>query len=455
MSGDSYHHWASAVCAGVVVVVSFLPTSQSGAQEQFQEKLPPVEAVLSEELPPEESQGTPNTELSGAPIAAPTSGVARQDDPYVVSLRSARASAEVQIAKGALVEAGVILAESLRALPADRGDLADAAYESVLLGMFLMEYLMPDSAFETFVKERLDIETYPTDKFLTSLYDIFIGQMDNGAKTNATREIGYLTGSEHRAVRAMALFNASNPYFHRDTLFTSQHVEILVMEYPELDLTQIAQNFVLYDEKDQFGLEGMDRAAEIRSTVQTVEPWAASLRQRIQQSAQTLKSKSADSAALAPLLDGALNATDWKERHFSLLMVKSEYDGPQRDALLATARELALRKGDTPDVLQARILMARVTSSEAREKAGDKAALEESLYWANLLLDTPVGRSTPERTLWEDRMKSIRRAANNLREGGYLDESEALFRALAGQYPNSLVSAECDQALAEIDTVRQ
>jgi hypothetical protein len=450
-----YRVWAGGVCLGVAGFFTVIFSSTAIAQVDSPDDSVTSDEVIAVELPQTEPQEELNPDVSGAPLIVPTSGVARADDPHVVALRSARAAVEAEIAKGELVRAGTLLAESLRALPSDRGDLADAAYESVQLGMFLMEYLMPDADFDTFVKERLDTEKYPTDKFLTSLHDIFIGQMDNGAKTNATREIGYLTGSEHRAVRAMALFNASNPYFHRDTLFTSQHIEILVAEYPELDLAQIAQNLVLYDEKDQFGLEGMERATEIRSTKQAAEPWAVSLRQRIQQSAQTLKSKSADGAALAPLLDGALNASDWKERHFCLIMVKSEYDGPQRDALLETARELALRQGDTPDILQARTLMARVTSAEASEKTGDKAALEESLYWANLLLDTPVGRATPERDAWEDRMKGIRRAANNLREGGYLDESEALFKALAAQYPNSLVAAECEQALAEIAAARR
>lgn len=407
-----------------------------------------ISVSATAQAPPAES---PIEEVAEAVKPTQTSGAARRDDPAVVALAAARAEAEARIAQGELVEAGATLAQSLRALPPERGDLADAAYESVLLGMFLMEYLMPDEAFDAFVKERLDTEQFPTDKLLASLHDIFIGQMDNGAKTDATREIGYLTGSPHRAVRAMALFNASNPYFHRDTQFTSQHVEILVSEYPELDLAQIAQNFVLYDEKDQNGLAAMDHAIESRSTTQAVQPWASSLRDRIQRSAQTLKAKSADSAALAPLLDGALNASDWKERHFCLIMVKSEYDGPQRDALLDAARDLAQRKGDTPDILQARILLARVTSSKASDQPGNKAALEESVHWANLLLDTPVGRSTPERTLWEDRMKSIRRAANNLREGGHLAESRTIFAALAGQYPNSLVSAECEEAIAEID----
>lgn len=422
--------------------------------------------VGAEESPPENKIPIPaesaaeeaweDTDINPAELIppVPTSGVAPQDDPIVIALRVARASAEAQIAAGELVEAGATLGGSLRTLPPDRGDLADAAQENVLLVMFLMNYLMPGPVFDAFVNGQLEIETYPTDKLLLCLHNIFIGGREAGAETDVTREISYLTGSEHRAVRAMALFNTSDPYFHHDPRFTRQHIEILVAEYPELDLAQVAQNLVLPKEKDAVGLDGLGEASEILPTEQSVEPWAESLRERVEQSAQSLTSQSTDETAIEPLLDGALNASDWRERHFSILMVESEGDGPQREALVAAVRELALREGDTPEILEARILMSQLGGEEVGSKKAGKTAQEGDFYWANLLLETPVGRIAPDGTPWEDRVKGIQSAADRLRANGLLDEAETLLSALAAQYPNSLVSADCGQALAEINAAR-
>ncbi|MCF6283657.1 MAG: hypothetical protein L3K26_00475 [Candidatus Hydrogenedentes bacterium] len=316
--------------------------------------------------------------LSAASAVADVEGVAAPGDPLVVALLAARETAEGQIAQGELVAAGVTIAESLRALPPERVDLSDTAYGNVLLAQFLMVYLMPDPVFFEYINQRLDMETYPTDKLLASVYDIFLGQMDTKGKTDATREIGYLTGSEHRIVRIIALFNASDPYFHRDARFTSQHVETLVREYPELGLTQVAQTLPFYQDQKNVGLAAFEAEAAQKSVQRAQAPlpqWANSLRDRARRGSEALRESDGDPGAITALLEGAKDASDWKERHFCFLMVKSRHGGAQRGALLATAREISQRGGNTPDVMQARILMAKVSSEAAKERPDDPEAL--------------------------------------------------------------------------------
>jgi hypothetical protein len=80
--------------------------------------------------------------------------------------------------------------------------------------------------------------------------------------------------------------------------------------------------------------------------------------------------------------------------------------------------------------------------------------LDDAYQWAQVLLDTKVDILTPERTLWEDRMKAIKGTAKDLREAGYPEQAKELYAALAQEFPNSLVAQECQTAIAAIDGLK-
>ena len=374
------------------------------------------------------------------------------DDPALLALLSARSAAETAIGQGGHVAAADALIQSLRDCPPDRAELADAAYANGQMASYLFLHVMQEADAYDYLLNRIEPETYVTDKMVKVLCYIAIGLNDE-QKTEFSREASYLTSSENLIVRAITRFYLSNPYFYDNESFTNQFAEALGEEFPNLALTQNSLNLSLYAKRENGDFTDLAREIEAKSALPPPwEPWSARLRDRIRQSAALLEAKKEISreAALAPMFEGMEKAEDWRERHFTLLLMKGEFDGPLRDRMCAAARSLAARMENTPDVLQARALLAGARSADCIENPGDTAALEESVAMSEALLADGVGTPTPERVLWETRAYAVQGCAENLAKAGRGEEAINLFTALADALPGSKIADACKAARTEL-----
>ena len=129
--------------------------------------------------------------------------------------------------------------------------------------------------------------------------------------------------------------------------------------------------------------------------------------------------------------------------------MKGEFEGELAPAMRTAARALARRAENTPDVLQARVLLATHLSAACIE-AQDDDAREESLDLARTLLDTPVGTATPERVMWETRAYGIQSCADNMAKAGYITDAVELYDALADQLPGSKIADTCRESLSKL-----
>ncbi len=368
------------------------------------------------------------------------------NDPDLIALLTARTTAEGFIAQGNHTAAASALTQSLRDCPANRPGLADAAYGNGQLASYLFLHVMQEADAYDFLLTQLDPDTYVTDKMLKLLVYIAIGLNDE-QKTELSREITYLTSNENDIVRIITRFYLSNPYFYDNLEFTNQYAQMLGDEFPNLELTQISLNLALYDKSRKQGLDAvMADAQETKGTTPPYKPWSQRVRARLQASAQALASKKAPTraAALAPLVEGIEKGTDWQERHFSLLLMKSEMDGEMAPAIREAARALAARKENTPDVLQARVLLANDLSLVE----GANGAHEEALALARKVLHGGVGETTAERVMWETRAYGIQSCAEAMAKAGHLAAAVELYDELADQLPGSKIADACRNDLS-------
>lgn len=373
------------------------------------------------------------------------------NDPDLLALLSARAAAESAIAQGNHQAAADALVQSLRDCPPDRAGLADAAYANGQMASYLFLHVMQEANGYDYLLNQIDPDTYVTDKMVKTLCYIAIGLNDE-QKTEFSREASYLSSSDNLIVRAITRFYLSNPYFY-DLGFTNQFAEALAEEFPNLELTQVSLNLALYSKRESGDITALAEEIEQKSAKSMpYQPWSASLRARIVESSSAMRAKKEGGreAALSPLLEGIEKAADWRERHFSLLLMKAEFEGPLRERMCSAARVLALRPENTPDVLQARALLAAERSADCVENPDDADALSESVAMAETLLEEGVDIPTPERVMWETRAYAVQACAENLARAGRNEEAIDLFTALADQVPGSKIADACKAARAEL-----
>ena len=153
---------------------------------------------------------------------------------------------------------------------------------------------------------------------------------------------------------------------------------------------------------------------------------------------------------MAPLLRGVTEAGDWRERHFALLLMKGEFDGPLAADLRDATRQLARRKENTPDVLQARALLATALGADCAGDPENEALKDEAVSAGEALLEAGVGETTPERVMWETWAYGVRDCAKNLAAAGHGEEAIDLYTGLSEKLPGSKIAAECNQARAEL-----
>lgn len=373
------------------------------------------------------------------------------NDPDLLALLSARSAAEMAIAQGNHVAAADALVQSLRDCPPERAELADAAYANGQMASYLFLHVMQEADGYDYLLNRIDPESYVTDKMVKVLCYIAIGLNDE-QKTEFSREASYLSSSDNLIVRAITRFYLSNPYFY-DLGFTNQFTEALAEEFPNLELTQVSLNLALYSKRETGDIAALAEEIEQKSAkAMPYQPWSARLRDRIRQSAALLEAKKdiPREEALAPMFEGVEKAEDWRERHFTLLLMKGELEGPLRERMCAAARVLALRPENTPDVLQARALLAAERSADCIENPDDAAALSESVAMAETLLEEGVDVPTPERVMWETRAYAVQGCAENLAKAGRGEEAINLFTALADALPGSKIADACKAARTEL-----
>lgn len=371
------------------------------------------------------------------------------EDPALLALLSARETAETLIGQGDHIGAADALIQSLRDCPPDRVGLADAAYGNGQMASYLFLHVMQETPAYDYLLNRIEPEKYVTDKMVKVLCYIAIGLNDE-QKTEFSREASYLSSSDNLIVRVITRFYLSNPYFY-DLGFTAQFAEALADEFPDLELTQTSLNFPLYSASQTGDIAEIASEIESRNAKsRSIGSWSAKMRANILQSAKALAAKSEVSReeALEPLFDAIESAPDWRERHFTLLLMKDEFDGPQAERMRDAARNVADREENTPDVLQARALLVTALSGDLRTNATDRTLLQETLGVADTLLSSGVDVAAPERVLWETWAYSIRDCASNLARSGYNAEANNLYRELAEKLPGSKIA---DAALAALN----
>jgi hypothetical protein len=374
------------------------------------------------------------------------------DDPGLLALLAARSAAESEIGEGDHAGAMDLLLESLRDADPARPELADAAYGNGQLISYVLLHVMPEPAAYAYLDNGFQPNSHEADKLVKALCTLAIG-LEEEDKTAQTREVIYLTTSENHLVRAMAMFFLANPYFYENTEFTEQYAGFLAEDYPDLELTQTALNLGLYAKREigDFDALAGDIGAKSASNL-PYQPWSKSLRARIAQSAKNLSEKSTATRAeaVAPLLAGVTEAADWRERHFALLLMKSEMEGSAGEALRDATRALAGRKANTPDVLQARALLAATLGADCAQAPEDKELRDEAVAAGETLLATGVGELTPERVMWETWAYGVRDCAQHLAAAGHNEEAIALYTALSEKLPGSKIAEACNQARAEL-----
>jgi hypothetical protein len=376
-------------------------------------------------------------------------------DPVRAALLSARSQAEMLISQGEFIQAGNGLLASLRALPPDRSELADPAHGNLQLAVFMMEYLMPESTLTEFVTSHAKADEFVTDKLVLAVYDMFIGQASEGNMA-AARALTYLTTNENQVVRAIALYVVTDPYFFDNQEFTEQHIALLSTDYPDLELTQVALSLLVQEYRKTNSMVGLELLQKYDTLDKsTASRWSASFRERVRQVQSDAFIKDTRHDSLDPLREGAMSAPDWQERFSCLLMLEDQRKGGHGENVRPIAASLAENKIVTPEVLRSRIILARLNSKDLLSPDRKSAnSLDDAYQWAQVLLDTKVDILTPERTLWEDRMKAIKGTAKDLREAGYPEQAKELYAALAQEFPNSLVAQECQTAIAAIDGLK-
>ena len=381
-----------------------------------------------------------------------------QDWPnYIVSERLA---AEALVEQGELTQGASRVMASLRAIPQNDPALADAAWASVQLLVYTMEYLMDDATLQAFHTGELNLHNTPIDRVVASIYNIYIGQETVG-KEESARRLVYQAAEEYVLPKIFALFVLSDPYYFRNPDFASQNAELLAGQYPELELSQTALNLAIYDVRNDDDPQVLSKAVErdqargakARGGVQpTRADWSTRYLQQAQQAAALMSNATTRTQGVQQLLTAAKTDVAWQGRFASLLTVERYRSRGYETDVEQMCKVIANRQQNTPDVVRARVILGTITTNRLKADPANRLAKAGAIKWAEELLITPLTVFTPERNLYEERMKGIRHIARVLAETGHEEEARKLFNSLSQKYPNSLVSAESDLAAVALDS---
>jgi len=371
---------------------------------------------------------------------------------WIAQIESERDAAYSEITAGNLTAGSLALVQSLRALPVDHPELIDTAYGSVQLLLYTMEYLMDEPTRTQFVEQSLDPEHNPIDRFIVSGYNIYIGQ-DTPEKTLAAQDLLAAAATDNPFARIGALFILSDPYFFDNADFTRQSQEILAAEYPDLAITLEAYRYNIYGARKS-GAEIIENA----SRTFTAKSSKASTFVKDPVIAATIEATRNGSTKSASDAIGvyarALDSTgDWKAR-FGLLLMLEPYGATERARVMEICERLAAPKDKpefaTPDAVRAQLMLLKLERGQWDATPGDPGTGPQGMQWVDNLLATKWKENPFERCLYEDVMKGVMNCAGHLDKIGRPLIAIRVFDKLAKQYPNSLVSAQCQSEMARI-----
>jgi len=396
-----------------------------------------------------------------AQSAAAAAQRARLVADWEASIVADRQDAEALMREGRLVDAVAVVADSWRNLPPEYPELADTAYSLVQLSNFILEYLMDDVARETARAEVLRPDSDEVGRLLWRAFEIYLG-LDTAPKTEAARELDYLTGCANRLVRIVALFTLSDPYFFSHAGFVAGRCTVLVQEYPDLALTRGAIEMALSPPDDapmetwntgedgsppETALKVADGPASstvdvstqaILQVIRTEDPFLV----RIQEAAALAQQDLGQ--ARAHLADGIRNGWDWQERYGCAVITDRTAVRERDPELLAACQTVAERPDNMPDVFIARVIMSR-----AARKAPDATA-DTVTHWARMVSEMELDAFPFERNPYEAVLRDMRSTAKWLEEHEAPAEAAAWYQDVAERFPNSTVATTCEAKLAEL-----
>ncbi|HRI86662.1 MAG TPA: hypothetical protein PK869_00275 [Candidatus Hydrogenedentes bacterium] len=388
------------------------------------------------------------------PPATPTQvkqGMTIQD--WITQIESERDAAYNQLTAGDLSDGAASLTNSLRNLPAEHPELMDTAYGSLQLLLYTMEYLMDETVRTQFVQQHLEPEQNDIDKFIIAAYNIYIGQ-DTPEKTVATQDLLAAAATTNPFARIGALFILSDPYFFDNADFTRQSQEILAAEYPDLAITLEAHRYTVYGARKS-GAEALTTAtnafaAKSGSTRNFAQDpvIAASI-----EAAPQLNAKS-EAAAISAFTRALEASQDWKARFGLLLMIEPYGHNGHEAEVVRVCEAIATTKSATtiatPDAVRAQLMLLKLARGQWDQTPGTPTTRPTGMQWADALLEARWTKNPYERCLYEDVMKGLMNCAKQLDEIGKPDLAIQIYEKLAKQYPNSLVSRQCETELTRI-----
>jgi hypothetical protein len=378
-------------------------------------------------------------QATGAAPPSPAETLAR-----VCSMLAAEREAAYQaVEAGDSWGATATLAYSLRQIPGDDpafidDALVDEGAAATRFAVYIMAELMDDDLRRQFRDAVLDPETYPTDELLGLQYDVTHAPTLEATYGIIDRFWALANGS-NPAARVASLALLAAPYSFELWPHRAYARQMLVREYPDLDITRTVLQSSLSGCKNKGAniAEAMDDV--INKELTTPEE---------QQILHDDPACSLAIAALPSLLDAGSRANgvaqlcaaitgeaDWKTRFACINQAVGFRDIGYAQEVESACEALASSEPATPDVIRARCLVL----GYARE-AGD---IEKVRYWGEQLLAQDRIVDTIDRTLHEEVGNAIQFYADFLEKNGLKQEAASVHERLAAKFPNSVLATHC------------
>ncbi|MBI4560337.1 MAG: hypothetical protein HY706_22345 [Candidatus Hydrogenedentes bacterium] len=352
-----------------------------------------------------------------------------------------RAAALGKITAGDIREGATELVIALRDWPEGTASI-DAAVPTAHLLLFDLEYLMDDAIRRAFVDQVMKPDQEPADDLM--LAGLYLN-LDSGLSVGEFRTVGQklqaLTNSPKPWVRALALALLASPYYFRDSNIAENARTELVKQFPDLELTRAVLRAPLYISRKKITADSAAvssaMAADSLLSARRNDPVAAT----VQQTLDKLATNRVDEGVRI-LVDAVKNGPDAHTRFGCLYMLEEFAAAGRKTAVKEAASVLANSSLESGDATYARIQLLRMAAGE-----NDKAQLRN---WCETLLAQEDLGTAYTRNMYEDLIKEVSKAAEELVR---LEDSPAAIAALEGlaaKFPNSVVAAQAQARGGEL-----
>ena len=367
------------------------------------------------------------------------------------TMAPARNEALRKLTTGNIVAATGDLLTEVRQTTSKDDRVADQMFGHLQLVMFSVEYLMDDAQRDAFLAEQGKAKEDQVGELIDCFFEAFLPKNDEQMKVFFER-LWVLAQSEDPLVAVAALFILADPYYTSELPIGIIARERLVKEFPDLEVTREAVRLPFYwyrtgitpiydrtrvitDEKPEL----MMPVSEAEREYMKKDPFYLTLtRVYGEMIGGALSFENAQ-----PLFDALDREEDWRNRYSLLRMVepliKSFGPGanlrkqwaPLRDPL----RRISEREPVTPDVFRSWVLLCKI--GRVNHDA------EEVQKWSTRILEQQARPlEHPERILFEEAVKSVAAAAEELERSNMPREAAKLYERLANTYPGSAVESE-------------